>query len=36
LSETDKAALVAFLRTLTDEEMLSAERFSDPFIKPKE
>lgn len=35
-SETDKAALIAFLRTLTDEEMLSAERFSDPFIKPKD
>lgn len=28
----DKAALVAFLNTLTDEKMLKDERFSDPFI----
>lgn len=27
----DKAALVAFLKTLTDNEFITAERFSDPF-----
>lgn len=31
LSGEDRNALVAFLRTLTDDEMLSAERFSSPF-----
>ncbi|MBL4637310.1 MAG: cytochrome-c peroxidase [Kofleriaceae bacterium] len=31
LSEEDKAALVAFLGTLTDTTMLSAEKFSSPF-----
>ncbi len=31
LSEEDKAALVAFLGTLTDSSMLSAEKFSSPF-----
>ena len=31
LSTSDKAALVAFLRTLTDHEMLSDTTFSDPF-----
>ncbi len=31
LSEEDKAALVAFLHTLTDENFLADERFSDPF-----
>ena len=30
-SESEKAALVAFLHTLTDEQMLSDERWSDPF-----
>ncbi len=33
LSKDDKAALVAFLKTLTDEEFVNAERFSDPFIR---
>jgi cytochrome c peroxidase len=31
LSEADKAALEAFLRTLTDNEFLSDPRFADPF-----
>ncbi|MEM1323501.1 MAG: cytochrome c peroxidase [Bacteroidota bacterium] len=30
-SEEKKAALVAFLRTLTDEQTLKAEKYSDPF-----
>ena len=29
----EKEALVAFLNTLTDEEFISAERFSDPFLR---
>jgi cytochrome c peroxidase len=33
LSETEKAALEAFLRTLTDESLAVDERFSDPFIR---
>lgn len=32
LNDQDKAALIAFLNTLTDEEMMADERFSDPFI----
>ena len=31
LSEEDKAALVAFLHTLTDYSMLEDEKLSDPF-----
>ncbi len=31
LNESDKQALVAFLRTLTDKESLLATRYSDPF-----
>jgi len=31
LSEQDKADLVSFLRTLTDERLLTDERFSNPF-----
>lgn len=31
LTPEEKAALVAFLRTLTDEELLTDARFSDPF-----
>ncbi|MEZ4302884.1 MAG: hypothetical protein R3B70_48620, partial [Polyangiaceae bacterium] len=31
LSNADKAALVAFLKTLTDEKLATDERFSDPF-----
>jgi cytochrome c peroxidase len=33
LSETEKSALVAFLHTLTDENYMYDERFSDPFAK---
>ncbi|MEM7463872.1 MAG: cytochrome c peroxidase [Pseudomonadota bacterium] len=32
LDDQDKAALIAFLNSLTDEEMMADERFSDPFI----
>lgn len=32
LSESDKAALVAFLTTLTDMDFLTNELFSDPFV----
>ncbi len=35
-SSQEKAALVAFLHTLTDETLLSDEKFSDPFIEPGE
>ena len=31
LTERQKAALLAFLRTLTDESLLEEERYSDPF-----
>lgn len=31
LTNADKAAIVAFLKTLTDEQYITAERFSDPF-----
>jgi cytochrome c peroxidase len=31
LNESDKAALVAFLKTLTDEKLIKDERFSNPF-----
>jgi cytochrome c peroxidase len=31
ISEADKDALEAFLRTLTDEEILADPKFSDPF-----
>ncbi|MDT9001060.1 di-heme enzyme [Paucibacter sp. APW11] len=33
LSEQDKADIVAFLRTLTDEEFLTSPRHADPFPK---
>lgn len=33
LDDQDKAALVAFLKTLTDNEFVEAERFSDPFSR---
>lgn len=32
LSGADKAALVAFLETLTDEELMTAERFQNPWM----
>ena len=36
LSQTEKTALVAFLKTLTDTSMLNDVRFSDPFIASRE
>ena len=30
----EKAALVAFMRTLTDQELRTDPRFSDPFAEP--
>ena len=33
LTETEKAAVIAFLHTLTDQDFVSAERFSDPFAR---
>jgi cytochrome c peroxidase len=33
-SQTDKAALIAFLETLTDENLLTDPRYGDPF-RPK-
>lgn len=33
LSEDQKSALVAFLHTLTDEQYMADERFSDPFVR---
>lgn len=35
LSKQDQAALVAFLKTLTDEGLAKDPRFSDPFIRAK-
>lgn len=35
LSKQDQAALVAFLKTLTDESLAKDSRFSDPFIRAK-
>lgn len=36
LKPEEKAALVAFLKTLTDEDLVEDPRFSDPFIRAKE
>jgi cytochrome c peroxidase len=36
MTDEEKTALVAFLRTLTDEELLSDPRFSDPFVRDDE
>jgi cytochrome c peroxidase len=33
MTEAEKSALVAFLETLTDYELLTDSRFSDPFAK---
>ena len=33
LTATEKAAIIAFLHTLTDEDFVTAERFSDPFAR---
>jgi cytochrome c peroxidase len=32
LSQDQKSALVAFLKTLSDEQLISDEKFSNPFI----
>ncbi len=32
LNNNEKAALVAFLETLTDDSFINDERFSDPFV----
>jgi cytochrome c peroxidase len=34
LSDADKAALIAFLNTLTDDSFLTDARFSNPFVQP--
>jgi len=34
LTEDEKTAIVAFLHTLTDEQFVTDERFSDPFLEP--
>ena len=34
-SDDEKSALVAFLRTLTDETLISHEMFADPFVDPE-
>lgn len=36
LTRKQKSALVAFLKTLTDEEFISDPRFSDPFVRLKD
>jgi cytochrome c peroxidase len=33
LSEAEQAAIIAFLNTLTDNDFVTAERFSDPFVR---
>ena len=33
LTKQQKAALVAFLKTLTDEDLVNEPRFSDPFVR---
>lgn len=35
-SDEEKAALIAFLKTLTDDKLISDERFSDPFVRAEE
>ncbi len=35
LTGEQKAALVAFMKTLTDETLISDPKFSDPFVRPK-
>jgi cytochrome c peroxidase len=34
LSEEEQAAIIVFLHTLTDNDFVTAERFSDPFAEP--
>ncbi len=31
LAEHEKSAIIAFLHTLTDQQFVAAEKFSDPF-----
>jgi len=33
LTEAEQGAIIAFLHTLTDEDFVTAERFSDPFVR---
>jgi cytochrome c peroxidase len=33
LTAAEKAAIIAFLHTLTDQDFVTAERFSDPFVR---
>jgi cytochrome c peroxidase len=33
LAAAEKAAIIAFLHTLTDQDFVTAERFSDPFAR---
>ncbi|HCI71142.1 MAG TPA: cytochrome-c peroxidase, partial [Balneola sp.] len=33
LSDQEKEALVAFMKTLTDQELINDEKFSSPFIE---
>ena len=33
LTDEEKAAIIAFLHTLTDKDFVTAERFSDPFVR---
>ncbi len=35
LTKQEQAALVAFLKTLTDKSLVTDPRFSDPFIRAK-
>ena len=34
LTEDEQTAIVAFLDTLTDEEFVTNQRFSNPFLEP--
>ena len=36
LTRTQKAALIAFLKTLTDVDLISDPKFSDPFVRLKD
>jgi cytochrome c peroxidase len=33
LTEAEQGAIIAFLHTLTDNDFVTAERFSDPFVR---
>jgi cytochrome c peroxidase len=34
LTEEEQTAIIAFLHTLTDEEFVTDEQFSNPFLEP--